>query len=63
MTSFAARSWYMHCDTLAFRNALSPSAADFPRKHSFVIPYAAGGGFDTYVRVVGPVMESICGSV
>jgi tripartite-type tricarboxylate transporter receptor subunit TctC len=32
--------------------------ADFPNKNiQFVIPYAPGGGFDIYVRVVTPVME------
>jgi tripartite-type tricarboxylate transporter receptor subunit TctC len=30
----------------------------FPAKNiQFVIPYAPGGGFDIYVRVIGPVME------
>jgi tripartite-type tricarboxylate transporter receptor subunit TctC len=41
--------------------ALSSSgfaAAGFPNKNiQFVIPYAPGGGFDVYVRFVGPVME------
>lgn len=33
-------------------------AANFPAKNiQFVIPYAPGGGFDIYVRVVTPVME------
>src|SRR5258708_5545170 len=35
-----------------------PSAAAFPTKNiQFVIPYAPGGGFDVYPRVVAPVME------
>ena len=34
------------------------SAAAFPTKPiNFIIPYAPGGGFDVYVRVVAPVME------
>ena len=43
---------------LASRGALSAPAPDFPTKNiQFVIPYAPGGGFDIYVRVVTPVME------
>jgi putative tricarboxylic transport membrane protein len=34
-------------------------AASFPaRSIQFIIPYAAGGGFDSIVRFVGPVMET-----
>jgi tripartite-type tricarboxylate transporter receptor subunit TctC len=34
------------------------AAPSFPAKNiQFVIPYAPGGGFDVYVRVIGPVME------
>lgn len=34
------------------------SAPVFPAKNiQFVIPYAPGGGFDVYVRIVAPVME------
>jgi len=34
------------------------SAAAFPAKDiQFIIPYAPGGGFDVYVRLIGPVME------
>src|SRR5437763_14192900 len=34
------------------------SAAAFPTKNiQFIIPYAPGGGFDVYVRLIGPVME------
>ena len=33
-------------------------AADYPERDiEFVVPYAPGGGFDIYVRVVAPVME------
>lgn len=33
-------------------------AADFPAKNiEFVIPVSPGGGFDTYVRAVSPIME------
>src|SRR3954463_15944416 len=44
--------------------SLAPGAAfaaanGFPAKPiQFIIPYAAGGGFDAYVRFVSPVMES-----
>ncbi|MDA1324639.1 MAG: tripartite tricarboxylate transporter substrate-binding protein [Proteobacteria bacterium] len=32
--------------------------ADFPEKNiNFIIPYAPGGGFDTYVRKIAPLME------
>jgi putative tricarboxylic transport membrane protein len=35
------------------------SAAAFPTKNiQFIIPYAPGGGFDVYVRLIGPVMEN-----
>jgi tripartite-type tricarboxylate transporter receptor subunit TctC len=42
--------------------ALSPlparAAEKFPARNiQFIIPYAAGGGFDAYVRFIGPVME------
>src|SRR5882672_7857867 len=37
---------------------IAHSAAAFPAKNiQFVIPYAPGGGFDVYVRVIAPVME------
>ena len=37
---------------------MAHSAAAFPAKNiQFVIPYAPGGGFDVYVRVIAPVME------
>ena len=43
---------------LAAREAFAAPAPDFPTKNiQFVIPYAPGGGFDIYVRVVAPVME------
>jgi putative tricarboxylic transport membrane protein len=36
----------------------SLAAAAFPAKDiQFVIPYAPGGGFDVYVRFIGPAME------
>ena len=35
------------------------AAAAFPSRNiQFIIPYAAGGGFDTFVRYVAPVMET-----
>jgi tripartite-type tricarboxylate transporter receptor subunit TctC len=38
---------------------LANAAAAFPsRSIQFIIPYAAGGGFDTFVRYVAPVMET-----
>lgn len=34
------------------------ASASFPEKDiTFVIPYSPGGGFDTYVRAIAPVME------
>src|SRR5258708_38869502 len=37
---------------------LAQGAAAYPSKNiQFVIPYAPGGGFDVYPRVVAPVME------
>jgi tripartite-type tricarboxylate transporter receptor subunit TctC len=37
---------------------LAQGAAAFPNKNiQFVIPYAPGGGFDVYVRIIAPVME------
>jgi tripartite-type tricarboxylate transporter receptor subunit TctC len=42
---------------LAPRLAYASSAA-FPAKNiQFIIPYAAGGGFDSYVRFISPVIE------
>lgn len=33
-------------------------AADYPKKNiDFVIPVSPGGGFDTYVRAIGPALE------
>ncbi len=38
---------------------LARSAAGYPSRNiQFIIPYAAGGGFDSYVRFVSPVMET-----
>ena len=32
-------------------------AADFPNKNiTFIIPYGPGGGFDTYVRKIAPLI-------
>jgi tripartite-type tricarboxylate transporter receptor subunit TctC len=37
---------------------LRAAPADYPNKPiRFIIPYAPGGGFDVYVRVIAPVME------
>ena len=34
------------------------AGAEFPARNiQFIIPYAPGGGFDVYVRVIAPVME------
>ena len=39
------------------------AAPAFPNKNiQFVIPYAPGGGFDVYVRVIAPVMEKYLAS-
>src|SRR5258706_626514 len=38
--------------------SLRAASADYPNKPiRFIIPYAPGGGFDVYVRVIAPVME------
>ncbi len=38
--------------------AAAASASNFPFKPiRFIIPYAPGGGFDVYVRMIAPVME------
>jgi tripartite-type tricarboxylate transporter receptor subunit TctC len=43
---------------LAAPRLVNAAPSDFPNKNiQFVIPYAPGGGFDIYVRVVTPVME------
>jgi tripartite-type tricarboxylate transporter receptor subunit TctC len=43
---------------LSSRFASAAPANDFPNKAiRFIIPYAPGGGFDVYVRLVAPVME------
>ena len=43
---------------LSSRFAFAAAASDFPSKPiRFIIPYAPGGGFDVYVRVIAPVME------
>ena len=43
--------------TSRFATAAAP-ASNFPFKPiRFIIPYAPGGGFDVYVRMIAPVME------
>ncbi len=43
---------------LLIPRAARAATSDFPaRPIRFIIPYAPGGGFDVYVRVIGPVME------
>ena len=43
---------------LSSRMSLAASASNFPFKPiRFIIPYAPGGGFDVYVRMIAPVME------
>ncbi|HSH12338.1 MAG TPA: tripartite tricarboxylate transporter substrate-binding protein, partial [Desulfurivibrionaceae bacterium] len=43
---------------LAALGLAGPAGAAFPEKNiTFVIPYGPGGGFDTYVRKIAPVME------
>src|SRR5438270_10148575 len=61
MSGFSRRELLIGCGsaapTLMFPRA-SFGAAAFPAKNiQFVIPYAPGGGFDVYVRLIGPVME------
>ena len=55
-----SRRELLACGACAF--ALLPSwaqaATEYPAKNiQFIIPYAPGGGFDSYVRFVAPVME------
>ena len=43
---------------LAARSVRAGAAANYPARNiQFIVPYAPGGGFDIYVRVVTPVME------
>jgi tripartite-type tricarboxylate transporter receptor subunit TctC len=54
------RAWLtggIACVVMGPRAARAASSG-FPAKNiQFIIPYAAGGGFDTYVRFIAPVME------
>ena len=44
--------------TIAVSLGSTANAAGFPDKNiTFIIPYGPGGGFDTYVRRIAPVME------
>src|SRR5947209_9999442 len=61
MSGFSRRELLIGCGlaapTLMFARE-GFSAAAFPVKNiQFIIPYAPGGGFDVYVRLIGPVME------
>src|SRR5512140_3805185 len=43
----------------ATRGAIA-AEAEFPARNiQFFVPYAPGGGFDVYVRVIAPVMEEL----
>jgi tripartite-type tricarboxylate transporter receptor subunit TctC len=43
---------------LSARGVRAGAAANYPARNiQFIVPYAPGGGFDIYVRVVTPVME------
>src|SRR5688572_5450850 len=43
---------------LASRFSSAAAVSDFPNKPiRFIIPYAPGGGFDVYVRVIVPALE------
>ena len=43
---------------LSSRMSFAAPASDFPNKPiRFIIPYAPGGGFDVYVRVIVPALE------
>src|SRR4051812_6896092 len=40
------------------RRAVAAASSGFPAKNiQFIIPYAPGGGFDSYVRFISPVIE------
>ncbi|HEX3484017.1 MAG TPA: tripartite tricarboxylate transporter substrate binding protein [Micropepsaceae bacterium] len=44
---------------LLFSAQAARAASGFPAKNiQFIIPYAAGGGFDSYVRFISPVIET-----
>src|SRR5579871_5011703 len=43
---------------LTWRHAPAADAGFPARNIQFIIPYAPGGGFDVYVRVIAPVMEN-----
>ena len=50
-------TWLLGAAVLALA-AARPVAADYPEKNfDMIIPYGGGGGFDTYARVVGRMME------
>jgi tripartite-type tricarboxylate transporter receptor subunit TctC len=42
----------------ALAGLIAPAKAAFPEKNiTFVIPFSPGGGFDTYVRLIAPLLE------
>ncbi len=62
MTKFTRReivaSAALAAPALILPRTVQAAPAIFPNKNiQFVIPYAPGGGFDVYVRVIAPVME------
>src|SRR5215831_14870859 len=58
MSSFDRRELLFAVPALIAARA-APAAANFPAKNiQFIIPYAPGGGFDTFVRFIAPVMET-----
>jgi tripartite-type tricarboxylate transporter receptor subunit TctC len=55
---FTRRRFLVASGAAAVAPAPALSAAAFPEKNiTFIIPYGPGGGFDTFVRVVSPVMQ------
>ena len=60
LSSPLSRRELLACGTAALvaMPAAARAASDYPaRSIQFIIPYAPGGGFDSYVRFVAPVME------
>jgi len=51
---------FMFCPVLAFEGKIE-KINDFPKRPLvFVVPYAYGGGFDTFTRTLSMTMEKLC---
>lgn len=62
MSAISRRDVLIGCGLAAPSLMFAPEALGagaFPTRNiQFIIPYAPGGGFDVYVRLIGPVMET-----